>query len=176
MLAKLIVWDESRERALQRMLQALAEFQIVGVGNNIAFLARLITHPAFQQGTVDTTLIEREAESLQVSTSPAVPEMFYAAALWVVSDQMRCQRAVAEGSADRYSPWARADGWRLNGALTQSLEFRDGERSVSVAVRYVPGGYRLDGLAATIEASSEDALSFTVGGERLKANVVRSND
>jgi len=29
---------------------ALAEFHIVGVGNNIAFLARLIKHPAFQQG------------------------------------------------------------------------------------------------------------------------------
>jgi 3-methylcrotonyl-CoA carboxylase alpha subunit len=176
MLAKLIVWDETRERALQRMLQALAEFQIVGVGNNIAFLARLITHPAFQQGTVDTTLIEREAEALQVSASHATPEMLYAAALWVVSEQMRGQRTVSERSADRYSPWARADGWRLNGALTQTLEFRDGERSASVAVRYVPGGYRLDGLAATIEASSEDALSFTVGGERLKANVVRSSD
>jgi 3-methylcrotonyl-CoA carboxylase alpha subunit len=176
MLAKLIVWDENRERALQRMQQALADFQIVGVGNNIAFLARLITHPAFQQGTVDTTLIEREAEALQVSAAPAPPEMFYAAALWVVSEQMRCQRAVAEASADRYSPWARADGWRLNGALTQPLEFQDGERSVSVAVRYVAGGYRLDGLAATIEASSEDSLSFTVGGERLQASVVRSND
>jgi 3-methylcrotonyl-CoA carboxylase alpha subunit len=176
MLAKLIVWDETRTCAMQRMLQALADFQIVGVGNNIAFLARLIMHPAFQQGTVDTTLIERESESLLGPSAPSAPEVFYAAALWLVSEEISRQRAGCAGSADPHSPWACADGWRLNGTLNQPLEFREGKRSVSVTVRYHSGSYRLDNFAAAIESKSVDALSFTVNGKRLKADIVRSGE
>jgi 3-methylcrotonyl-CoA carboxylase alpha subunit len=176
MLAKLIVWDETRESAMQRMLQALAEFHIVGVGNNIAFLARLIKHPAFQQGTVDTTLIERDSEALLLIGAPAAPDVFFAAALWIVSIEQGGGSTGDKRSGDAHSPWSRADGWRLNGTLTRTLEFRDGERSVSVPVRYIPGGYRLDELSATIEARSADALTFTVGSERLTAHIVRLND
>ncbi len=35
MIAKLIVWDINRDRALARMLQALADYRVVGVANNI---------------------------------------------------------------------------------------------------------------------------------------------
>ena len=40
MIAKLIVWDQSREQALQRLSNALADVRIVGVANNVAFLHR----------------------------------------------------------------------------------------------------------------------------------------
>jgi 3-methylcrotonyl-CoA carboxylase alpha subunit len=176
MLAKLIVWDQTRASAIQRMQQALADFQIVGVGNNIAFLSRLISHPAFQNGSVDTTLIERESEALLATSVPAAPEMFYAAALWILSEEISRQGAADERSADPHSPWGRADGWRLNGQLSQTLEFREGERSVAVTVRHVRGGYRLDGLPAVVEAKCADALAFTVGTQRLQANIVRSHD
>ena len=49
MIAKLIVWDETRELAVQRMAAALGEFQIVGVTNNIEFLQRLVTSPSFAE-------------------------------------------------------------------------------------------------------------------------------
>ncbi|TRZ58399.1 MAG: ATP-grasp domain-containing protein, partial [Rhodocyclaceae bacterium] len=35
MISKLIVWDETRERTLARMLQALAQYRVVGVANNV---------------------------------------------------------------------------------------------------------------------------------------------
>ena len=47
MIAKLIVWDATRERALARMRAALAQLRIVGVANNVEFLARLVASPAF---------------------------------------------------------------------------------------------------------------------------------
>src|SRR3546814_9273907 len=64
MLAKLIVWDRTREAAVERMLLALSQMHVVGVGQNIAFLSRLIDHPLFRSGQVDTGLIEREREVL----------------------------------------------------------------------------------------------------------------
>ena len=64
MIAKLIVWDEDRPRALQRMQQALGEFRIVGVTANTAFLKRLVATDSFSNATLDTGLIERESAAL----------------------------------------------------------------------------------------------------------------
>ena len=47
MIAKLIVWDESREKALQRLAKALSEYKISGVTTNIDFLYNLATCPPF---------------------------------------------------------------------------------------------------------------------------------
>jgi 3-methylcrotonyl-CoA carboxylase alpha subunit len=65
MIAKLIVWDINRDRALARMLQALADYRVVGVANNIEFLSRLTACPAFSGADLDTGLIEREKAGLR---------------------------------------------------------------------------------------------------------------
>ena len=64
MIAKLIVWGADRTQALARMSQALAEFQIVGLATNIAFLKRLVEGGAFAQADLDTGLIERNTDTL----------------------------------------------------------------------------------------------------------------
>jgi len=64
MISKLIVWDESRERALRRLAAALQQYYIVGVANNVEFLLRVATVESFATGNVDTGLIEREREFL----------------------------------------------------------------------------------------------------------------
>src|SRR5437868_5817921 len=70
MIAKLIVWDESRERALQRLRGALKEYRILGVANNVEFLQRIATSKAFSTADLDTALIERERASLFVAPLP----------------------------------------------------------------------------------------------------------
>ncbi len=62
MIAKLIVWGETRDQALARMRAALGQLHIVGVANNVAFLARLVGSAAFAAADLDTALIEREHE------------------------------------------------------------------------------------------------------------------
>ncbi len=62
MIAKLIVWGEDREQAIARMQDALAKFHILGVANNVDFLARLLTEPELLRAELDTGLIERERE------------------------------------------------------------------------------------------------------------------
>jgi 3-methylcrotonyl-CoA carboxylase alpha subunit len=75
MIAKLIVWDVNRDRALARMLQALADYRVVGVANNIEFLSRLTACPAFANADLDTGLIEREKDYLfpEQAGPPAKP-------------------------------------------------------------------------------------------------------
>ncbi len=62
LLAKVIVHGRDRAEALTRMNQALDSFIIEGVTTTIPFLKRVIKHPAFVAGTVDTKLLEREPD------------------------------------------------------------------------------------------------------------------
>ena len=58
MIAKLVVWDLDRDRALQLLTQALSEYRISGLTTNIGFLYNLATSQAFKNGDVDTGFIE----------------------------------------------------------------------------------------------------------------------
>ncbi len=60
LIAKVIVHGTDRAEALARMHQALDGFIIEGVTTTIPFLTKVIEHPAFRDGTVDTTFVERE--------------------------------------------------------------------------------------------------------------------
>lgn len=54
MLGKLIAWGENREQARLRLLAMLDEFAVGGVRTNLAFLRRIIAHPAFAAAELDT--------------------------------------------------------------------------------------------------------------------------
>ena len=59
LLAKLIVWGETREEALARGRRALGEFIIVGIPTTIPFHEAVLQIPAFISGDVYTDFIER---------------------------------------------------------------------------------------------------------------------
>jgi acetyl-CoA carboxylase, biotin carboxylase subunit len=59
LLAKLIVRADNRPAAVARLRRALSEFVVEGTKTNIAFFQRLIEHPDFIAGRLDTHLIER---------------------------------------------------------------------------------------------------------------------
>ena len=65
LLAKVIVHGNDREEALTRMGQALDSFILEGVTTTIPFLARVIRHPDFVAGRVDTRFLERESHLLR---------------------------------------------------------------------------------------------------------------
>ena len=62
LLAKVIVHGNDREEALARMGQALDSFILEGVTTTIPFLGRVIRHPDFVAGQVDTKFLEREPQ------------------------------------------------------------------------------------------------------------------
>jgi acetyl-CoA carboxylase biotin carboxylase subunit len=59
LLAKLIVWGETREVALARSRRALAEFEVGGVKTNIPFHRGIIDNDAFLEARVSTNLLDR---------------------------------------------------------------------------------------------------------------------
>jgi len=176
MIAKLIVWDTNREQTLARMLQALAQYRIVGVANNIDFLSRLVASPAFARADLDTGLIEREREFLFPAATPAPRDAFLVAALaTLLREEARAARE-ASVHTDPCSPWHWRDGWRLNSRAERRLLFRAGEREKTVGVRYADQGYvlELDGQETLVrgELGPNATLWAALGGLRMNATVV----
>jgi len=68
LLAKVIVHGNNREEALARMRQALDSFIIEGVTTTIPFLGRVMRHPDFIAGKIDTKFLEREPQLLKDPT------------------------------------------------------------------------------------------------------------
>jgi len=58
MIAKLIVWGQSREEAIVRMKRALTEFAIEGVATTIPFHLKLLEHERFLRGDFDIKFLE----------------------------------------------------------------------------------------------------------------------
>lgn len=66
LLAKLIVWAETREAAIARMQRALGEFEIKGVVTTIPFHQRLLKHEGFIRGETYTRFLQEEAVALGI--------------------------------------------------------------------------------------------------------------
>ena len=66
LIAKLIVWGETRGVALERMRRALRELAIVGIPSSQAFHLRVMDDPEFQRGDIDITYLERAGARLLV--------------------------------------------------------------------------------------------------------------
>ena len=116
MIAKLIVWDENRPQALQRLRDALMASEIVGPKSNIAFLERLARHPVVVEGRIDTGYLDRHLdEFLAGDTTPADDVLFAATVAALMHDE---RRAIAntQSASDPFSPWSRADAWRVGHA------------------------------------------------------------
>jgi 3-methylcrotonyl-CoA carboxylase alpha subunit len=114
MIAKLIVWDESRPRALQRLVHALESYQISGLRHNIEFLANIAEHPAFAKADFSTDFIERYGDTLIGDASSESQTALALAALYQVLSRKNAAQALAINSRDPHSPWGQVSGFRLN--------------------------------------------------------------
>ena len=141
MIAKLIVWDETRDLALARMRSALAQYRVVGVQNNLSFLTRLLNCPAFVKAELDTGLIERESAFLFPAQS-AVPEDVWLLA--VLAELLHENRADSENAGvHASSPWNALDGWRLNGTGKRRVALKHGDEQQSVSIVHANGAWEL---------------------------------
>ena len=173
MIAKLVVWGGDRDEAIRRMAEALAQTEILGVGTNLAFLERVVAHPAFREGFTDTGFIERHRADLLPPPGEAPVEALVAGAVRVHLDE----RAASPGD----SPWEDASGWRLNRPGLRTLEFRrpDGEPVVVKAElhaghAHVAIGDRRHRVRAL--PAGEDRLQVELDDETYFARVSRHGD
>ena len=178
MIAKLVVWDTDRAGAVRRLGAALAEYQVVGVTTNLAFLGAVAAHPAYAAAELDTRFIERHRAELVGDAAPATDTVLAIACLDVLLRRAADAEETARASRDPHSPWHGTDGWRLNADYHHGVTFVDGGKLVRVVARYLPGGFLFELPGGRVEVRGErrgaDDLVADVAGARIRATVVRS--
>ncbi|MFV0476330.1 MAG: acetyl-CoA carboxylase biotin carboxylase subunit [Parahaliea sp.] len=175
MIAKLIVWDESRERALQRLSGALRNYRIGGTTTNIDFLYNLATCTPFRRAELDTSFIERYSELIFHQRQQDIQQDLPVAALALLLH--RQQQATAPGGFDPFSPWQSHNGWRLNEAHVQHLLLETGGQLIQVRAHWLGECYRMrvNGIDSTVQGElSGDSLSFELAGHRQLATLATS--
>ena len=58
MVAKLIVWSDTRQNAIDKMKRAIDEYRISGIANTLSFGRWVMDHPHFIKGEFDTKFID----------------------------------------------------------------------------------------------------------------------
>ncbi len=109
LIAKLIAHAEDRPAAIRRAREALREFAVLGIATNIPFLLRVLEHPRFVDGTLDTGFLDADGAGL--GEPRPIPAAALAAAV-VHRDRDGVPNGGGTALPSRPDPWARLQGWR----------------------------------------------------------------
>jgi 3-methylcrotonyl-CoA carboxylase alpha subunit len=167
MIAKIIAWGDDRGAALRRMARALEETRVAGLATNRDFLHAVVVHPAFAKGDVHTGFIAEHRAALLPAAEKVPDRILALAALESVLANRAETSARAAASSDRYSPWHRSDGWRLNDDAWSIFRFAEGGHEAAITVHYRKGGYLFDlpsgSVAVTGTVAADGTISARIG-------------
>ncbi|HEY0197319.1 MAG TPA: biotin carboxylase N-terminal domain-containing protein [Rhodanobacter sp.] len=173
MIAKLVVFDADRTKALQRLRDALAACEIVGPKSNIAFLERLASHPAIVESRIDTGYLDRHLDEFLVGDAAPPAVILFAAATAVL---LREESANDASPADPYSPWASMDAWRIDHAGTRTVALTWRDQRYDIQAHGHGGDYRFshDGEARHVQGAKlfDRMLSMRLDERALRIPLV----
>jgi len=195
MIAKLIVWDENRDKALQRLTKALSEYRIDGVTTNIDFLYNLASAKPFVEADIDTSFIEKNHDIIfkvdEHSQHSNLPQELASAALYLVLTLEKKAQKSAYQSNDPHSPWHSKKAWRLNEAHIHQLTLAHLETHYAVTVeqkRLGSDAYFILTITSGEEGNTnkhsfdcqgglnDDVLTINIDGHRRQATVSHFNN
>ncbi len=110
LIAKVVVWGETRPIALERMRRALRELVIVGIPSSQAFHLRVMDDSAFQRGDFDTTYLEQAGPRLLATALRPELTRPLAVVAALLADERRAS-ATAPSPSD--PPTVRPSSWLL---------------------------------------------------------------
>lgn len=108
MLAKLIAFADTREKAISKVSESLNDYPFVGLKTNREYLGRVLNHKVFNEGRTFTHFVETYKEDLN-PTTPSQEEIARIIAASHFSNK-KDDRASSHGSAN--SVWENLTGFR----------------------------------------------------------------
>jgi 3-methylcrotonyl-CoA carboxylase alpha subunit len=178
MIAKLIVWDENRGRALSRLAKALSEYRVSGLNTNISFLFNLAVSQPFRDAELDTHFIGKHHDLLFRASEEDRVQDLPLASLYLL---LRMEAATRDraGGADAGSPWNSSNAWRLNQAAVHNGAIVLNGTAYDVPVTEAGSGgqrrFRITAGGKTVMAAGElngGELHADIDGYRQRVTVV----
>jgi propionyl-CoA carboxylase alpha chain len=170
MLAKVIVHAPSRSEALRLLAQAMRRADIGGLTTNRDLIVRVLEHPDFRTGRIDTGFLERTGLAAAGPLVPGTEVCGYAVAAALSAQAAR--RAAASVQLNIPS------GWRNNRSAPALVTYRTEDAEIKI-------GYAItrDGLHAEINGEplpglvlhhcEPEVVDLTVAGQRRRYRVHR---
>jgi len=173
MMAKIITSGSSRPVALQRMRRALRSLSVQGLTNNRDFLLRVLDHPAFIAGEIDTHFIDRYMRDGLLAPTPVADEDHAAMVAALAEQQQR--------NLEREHVPDVPSGWRNNYHTPQWVEYEVGGREVRVEYHHLGRGRFDVSVGETTHDVSivewdEPNLTFVDGSHRQQARLTFAGD
>ena len=81
MIAKMICHDETREKAIQKTIRAIDEYEITGLETTLGFCKFVMNHEAFRSGDFDTKFVEKYFTPERIQDKPIEAEEVLASVL-----------------------------------------------------------------------------------------------
>jgi propionyl-CoA carboxylase alpha chain len=150
MIAKLITWAPTREEAIDAQVDALDQFVIDGISDNVDFLSALMQHPRYRSGEITTGFIAEEYPE-GFDGAPADAQLVadvavIAGMVAVISDEraaeidgqlgppihVPCERVVCFSPGERHLV-------RIKPYKGGTLAVLDGEGPIDIVGRWTPG-------------------------------------
>jgi propionyl-CoA carboxylase alpha chain len=180
MLAKVIAWAPTRAEAVRRLAHALERARVHGPVTNRDLLVRVLRHPEFAAGRLDTAFLDRHRADLlpepgaegsthsATSAATAARDEALAALAAALADAAR------RTSAPRAPVAARLGGWRNLPSQPQVKLFRSepGGREHEVRYRLGRGGPVAEGFAdVRLLAATGERVVLEIAGVRRTFDV-----
>jgi propionyl-CoA carboxylase alpha chain len=150
MIAKLITWAPTRETAIDAQVDALDQFVIDGICDNVDFLSAIMQHPRFRKGDLATDFIADEWPE-GFAGAPADTQLIADLAVIAgmvavitderaaeISDQLGpaphipCERVICFSASDRHTV-------RIKPYKGGTLAVLDGGELIDIVGRWAPG-------------------------------------
>lgn len=167
MIAKLIVWDVDREKALFRLATALKEYRVNGLTTNLSFLYNLARSPSFGKADLDTGFIEKHRDELFFDEITDVSEQLPLMVLSLLLHKQQLHRH--ENTFDNASPWLSSNTWRMNEQHQQCISVEVAGEQFEAKITHIdamqPNLFNMEFAGKTVRVSGE------LDGELLKANI-----
>ena len=179
LLAKVVVWDETREGAVFKMQNALSRTEIVGISSNLAFLREATSNDLFVSGDHDTNTVE-EMVSRTALSAPSDTFLFAAAVAFRLGTVRERERVFAEKIGESGSPWATGDGWRLYERKPITLSLRIEGKTLTGAISNIletDFDFEMNGISTAVRAiRSADRIRLRLGLLEKEFRVVTSTN
>ena len=171
MIAKVIASGPDRRAAIARLRQSLARTVVFGPACNLELLRRIVSHPDFEAGRMDTGYLDRHiGEMLAAPPAPGAAAMLATAHYALQANASEARRAHPAGS-----PWASGDGWQAGGlggttiGLAAPAFMRIRARCSGTAVQVLADGLDARG---TVARGEHDTVTVTGPGIDAELTVV----
>ena len=160
LIGKIVVHNETRDDAIQMLLDSFNELYVVGVDTNVEFLSNLLRHPEFRNEISDIRFVESKHEELAPDFQYLPDEIIPLAALFMHKlSNKKTGVAYRKKIAGTYSPWISSNGWRLNSHTEASRLFTHNGKLANYSIR-----------------GEKDQFSITCGSRSMNCRVLEFDE